>query len=202
MKVWIPILLAVETLICACQTEELITYETGIADCKARLEVLRNESENVLAFISPSCMEGAIIPRFCALTLDRKTIDSSYFADKVTIINFWFMTCPPCIAEIPGFNALVDRFGSNKINYLAIGRDTEADIKDFLEQYPWQFDHIADGGTLIRETFQSMWGYPLTFVVDKKGKILTAFSGGMTDSTAVQEIQDKVIPYIEQAISE
>lgn len=168
----------------------LPTYQEAIEKCDSMVES---------GFLPmPDCIVGAKLPAFEVKTMDGKLIDEQYFKDKLTIINFWFIGCEPCIAEIPGLDKLVATYGKDKINYLAIGRDAEKRIKPFLEKHHWSFDHIVDGRKLIEETFTVQWGYPLTMVVDPKGVIIDAFSGGKTDASAEKEIFERLSAIVKE----
>lgn len=164
------------------------TYREGIAKCDS----------SIIPFGSISCIVGATLPSFEAKTVDGKLINEQYFKGKLSIINFWFIACAPCVAEIPGLDKLADTYGKEKINYLAISRDAEKWTKPFLEKHPWSFDHLVDSRKLIEETFMAQWGYPLTMVVDPNGTIIDAFTGGKTDASAAQEIFERLSAILEQ----
>lgn len=180
-----------------CKAPKAFTYEQGHQNCDKEIEAKKKENPGSFFFVGPSCILGSSIPPFQATTLSGKQIDANYFKGKVTVINFWFIACHPCVAEIPGFNKIVQIVGKNKVNYLAIGRDSEIDIRNFLTKHPWEFDHIGNANNLIYDVFRIRWGFPTTFLVNKKSEIVLAFSGGKTDESAVQEIQDKLLPKIE-----
>lgn len=165
-----------------------ITYQEGLAKCDS----------SFIPFGFLSCIVGATLPSFEAKTIDGKLIDKQYFKNKLTIINFWFIACAPCVAEIPGLDKLAVTYGKEKINYLAIARDSEKWTKPFLEKHPWSFDHIVDGKQLIEEVFAAKWGYPLTMVVDQKGIIIDAFIGGKTDASASDEIFERLSAIVQQ----
>lgn len=166
------------------------TYREGIAKCDSILEA---------GFISmPTCVIGTQLPAFEAKTIGGQLINEQYFKDKLTIINFWFVGCTPCVAEIPGLDKLAATYGKEKINYLAIARDSEKWVKPFLAKHPWRFDHLIDSKKLIEETFMAQWGYPLTMVVDPNGIIIEAFTGGKTDASAAQEIFERLSAIVKE----
>jgi thiol-disulfide isomerase/thioredoxin len=174
------------------------SYEDGLTFCTIKVTLL-NEKERNRENMGPVCMVRYKLPKMKAYsTLSGKIISDVYFKGKITVINFWFEGCPPCEAEIPGLNALVDKYGS-KVNFLAIGRNNKVDITNYLKNHPWKFDHIS-GEKLINDVFKLRWGFPTTFVVDENMIIHAAFSGGRTDHLAPQEIQDRLIPIIEQLL--
>jgi len=147
-------------------------------------------NRGVLLYTGPESMLGTLAPEFSATTFEGKSFSNDNLKGKITIINFWMISCPPCIAEIPGLNNIVAKYGYEKFNYIAIGKDDEDDIKDFLKKNPWTFDQLSSGESLIFDVFKMTWGYPTTFVLDQEGVIIAAFSGGKTDERAVQEIED------------
>lgn len=150
--------------------------------------------------LSTDCVVGAQLPTVEALTMDSIKIDSAYFSNKITVINFWFIGCHPCEAEMPGFNKLVEKYSGQSVQFLAISRNSPKDVADFLIEDPFDFSHVAYGEPLIVKNFQSRWGYPVTMVSDQNQKIIYASSGGKDDSTAVEEIQKALIPVIDSAL--
>jgi len=144
----------------------------------------------------PTCIIGYTLPIFSAKTVDGTTINNNYFKDKITIINFWFSSCSPCMAEIPGFNIIMEQYGTENFNYLGITSDTKKQTLETIEKFKWKFEQISDAKKLITETFRISWGYPTTFVVDKNGKIIQAFSGGSMGQHAIDKIQKDVTPFL------
>lgn len=185
-----------------CNEKDNIPYQIGIEKCKASRKSLTDPKTNSTISIPPdaSLLVGVQLPNFEAKTLTGKVIDENYFKGKISIINFWFMGCEPCVAEIPGFNEIMKKFGNEKVNYLAIGKDKPADIDEFLKEHPWDFDIVASGNELIYKDFQFQWGYPFTFLVDENATIVKVISGGKTDDKASQEIQDNLIPTIQELV--
>ncbi|MFT6807949.1 MAG: thiol-disulfide isomerase/thioredoxin [Saprospiraceae bacterium] len=105
----------------------------------------------------------------------NKKINFEYFKNKITVLNFWFTACRPCIIEIPEFNRVQAALGQEKINYLAVCLDNKTEIDRILDKNPWGFDHVANGKLLYREVFSLFHGYPLTLVINEDGLIIDAF---------------------------
>ncbi|MEM1328882.1 MAG: TlpA disulfide reductase family protein [Bacteroidota bacterium] len=187
-------------LIFSCQSNEIVSYEDALKQCDEIVAEQLESGTDVVGY-NTSCLIGAEIPDFEATTLDDENISKEQLKGKLSIINFWFINCAPCLAEIPGFNAIVEKFGSDQVNYIAIGRDDQADTADFLKKHPWTFQQITDGAQLIDQTFKIRSGYPTTFLLDENAKIILAFRGGKIDTTASQAIQDKLVPRIEDELN-
>jgi hypothetical protein len=52
----------------------------------------------------------------------------------------------------------------------------------------------------MQNNFNLRWGFPTTFLLNKNAEVILAFSGGKSDSTAVEEIKNKLIPVIEKEL--
>jgi thiol-disulfide isomerase/thioredoxin len=96
---------------------------------------------------------------------------------KIVVFNFWFINCPPCRAEIPDLNKLVEKYKENQdVVFLAVATDEEYALEQFLKRTPFNFNIIPDGryttlGSRIRL-------FPTHLVVGRDGTVLFHTSGG------------------------
>ena len=134
------------------------SYEDALAKCDSiRQELSKHpELKGWDAMVHADCLTGATLPEFTATTMEGKTIDRNYFLGKVSLVNFWMKSCQPCIWEIPGLDKIKERFGTDKVNFLAIGRTNEEETTAFLQAHPWSYDQIQNGKPLIEEVFKFM----------------------------------------------
>ena len=49
--------------------------------------------------------------------MGKNRIRTKDLKGKINVINFWFMKCAPCIAEIPALNTLVKKYKGKDINF-------------------------------------------------------------------------------------
>ncbi len=177
------------------------SYEEGLRRCDSiRTEINKqNEATGQMSRLQADCLTGVMLPEFIATTLDGKTIDRSYFLGKVTLINFWMKSCGPCIAEIPGLSKLKDEFGTENVNFLAIGRCNEDEARIFLEKHPWNFDQVKNGLPLIEDVFKFGWGYPVMMLVNKHGEIVLSYNGGYGGENG-QFVHDRLKPLIREEL--
>ena len=154
-------------------------------------------------FESQKCMIGKEIPAFEVLTIDGERIKSSQLKNKITIINFWFMSCPPCIAELDGLNQVVREFeGNTNIEFLAFSTDSEEALCDnFFSKYELKFKVIPNSKELIVNTFHHKWGFPTTMIIDRTGKIHAINIGGLSpQKEASKEIRQFLINGIKECL--
>ena len=110
-------------LINSCQTAKTLTYEEGLKNCDQILAEKKKKNPNEFLLEGPECLIRAQIPEFEAYTMEGKKINRELLKGKLSILNFWFTTCAPCVAEIPGLDSIVQKFGTDKIN---------GDVIDFI----------------------------------------------------------------------
>src|SRR6188472_749498 len=57
-----------------------------------------------------NCIRGKEIPELSLKTVTGEKIETKDLKGKVIVINLWFTTCHPCIAELPALNRLVEEY--------------------------------------------------------------------------------------------
>lgn len=67
------------------------------------------------------------VPEFRKTTLSGRPITRETFKGHVTLINFWYYGCVPCMAEIPALNRLHSQYkNDDQVQFLAFFRDSMA----------------------------------------------------------------------------
>ena len=94
----------------------------------------------------------------------------------MVVLNFWFIGCAPCRAEIPGLNKLVDEFDQRDVVFIAFAMDNEAPLRSFLEESPFKYKIIPAAHETIRRFNVS--AYPTHIIIDQNGNIDTVRLGG------------------------
>lgn len=114
-------------------------------------------------------------PPFDAVDLDGNNIDLASLKGKVVVLNFWFIGCAPCRVEIPGLNEMVESYG-DEVVFLAFALDAPENLREFLEEMPFEYTIIPDAHLLADQYTVS--GYPTHIVIDKEGNVRSKLSGG------------------------
>jgi peroxiredoxin len=143
---------------------------------------------------------GCIAPDFKVVTMDGDTIELKKLAGKVVVINFWFRTCPICIAEMPALNMLVDEYRTKDVVFLGLGRDSKDYItQNFLGKFTFNFTIVPDCKA-VADKYKVYFGYPETFVIDKKQIVRFINYGGPTDESAKTDAYNKLKPEIDKCL--
>jgi len=109
-------------------------------------------------------------------TIGGKTITQSDIKGKIVIYNFWFVACRPCVAEIPAFNRLAQKYQSDSTLFVAITFDNENRIKEFLKKHDFVFQ-IASLPQSEIDKIKKIAFYPFTAILNKEGKLAFAIFG-------------------------
>jgi thiol-disulfide isomerase/thioredoxin len=184
-----------------CTEEKPISYDEAIKNGH------RNKHFSVIGadtmFYETIPLENVLnaqLPLFETKMMDGRTLNPDYFEGKISIINFWFIGCVACQEEMPGFNALVEKYKGKPVNFLAFARNKPEDIKEFMIEHPFNVDHVALAELIIQDFFKYTWGYPVTMVADQHGKIIHIQRASQKKVPLDQGLQEDLIPVIDKAL--
>ena len=142
---------------------------------------------------------------FDDITYQGKPVNNDSLQGKITVVNLWFIGCPPCIAEMKGLNEIVSKFESqNDLRFISFALDDKKSLEtEFFPKRAFKFEIIPNSMKLLILDIQSPFGYPTTFVLDKSGLIRKIVTGSSTDvEVASKEIKEKLVPIIEELLLE
>ncbi len=123
------------------------------------MKKVKKEEEKKNAYI------GTPYPLEESQLLDGSTLSISDLKGKPTLINLWFISCPPCIEEMPALSAMYEKYGE-KYNFLAITFEKESKVKEFLQDHHYTLPQLTNNSKLTKKMFK---GYPVNIILDKQG---------------------------------
>ena len=147
-------------------------------------------------------------PAFEGKDLDGNTVksDELFSGNAVTVVNFWFTTCNPCVGELSELDALNKELAKKGgaligVNTFTLDGDEAAisEAKDVLAKkgVTYQnvyFDSDGEAGKFTTNIF----AYPTTYVVDRSGNIVgEPIVGAITEKKQAETLQK----LIEQALA-
>ena len=122
---------------------------------------------------------GSRLPDFSVTALKGHPLLSSELRGKVVLVDFWATWCQPCKKEMPGYQALVDRYGSRGFVVIGFKFDTMPDMEDPLQfaqemgvHYP-----LAVASDDLKQKFGGVQGLPTTMIYDRQGILRTKVVG-------------------------
>ncbi len=165
---------------------------------EARKQISGNTPPELSAMSEWSkCVVGKSIPKLNFETIRGKTYDDLQLRGKVLVINFWFKSCAPCVAEMPSLNKLYDEFKDKNVVFIGFATDDAELLKaGYQNSNKFLFEIVPSSGNMLRQFHFS--AFPTTYIVDQKGKIVSAWSGY---SPLMPEPYDRAKPIIQQLLS-
>ena len=147
-------------------------------------------------------------PAFEGKDLDGNTVksDELFSGNAVTVVNFWFTTCNPCVGELAELDALnkelAEKGGSLiGVNTFTLDGDEAAisEAKDVLAKKGATYQNVYfDSDGEAGKFTTNIFAYPTTYVVDRSGNIVgEPIVGAITEKKQAETLQK----LIEQALA-
>ena len=139
-------------------------------------------------------------PAFDGKDLDGNTVksDELFSANAVTVVNFWFTTCNPCVGELSELDALnkelAEKGGSLiGVNTFTLDGDEAAisEAKDVLAKKGATYQNVYfDSDGEAGKFTTNIFAYPTTYVVDRNGNIVgEPIVGAITEKKQAETLQ-------------
>ena len=142
-------------------------------------------------------------PTFEGKDLDGNTVksDELFSANAVTVVNFWFTTCNPCVGELAELDALNKELAEKGgaligVNTFTLDGDEAAisEAKDVLAKKGATYQNVyfnSDGEAGKFTT--NIFAYPTTYVVDRNGNIVgDPIVGAITEKNQAEALQAQI----------
>ncbi|WCT11673.1 TlpA family protein disulfide reductase [Mucilaginibacter jinjuensis] len=126
---------------------------------------------------SKQFVSGTSFSPFKEKDMNGEKLDLRKMPGKVLVLNFWFIGCPPCRAEIPELTEMANKYKNNPdVVFIAVALDESYDLKDFLKDHPLSY-HVIDNGRYIAQRY-GVHLYPTNVVIDRDSKVAYSSEGG------------------------
>ena len=142
-------------------------------------------------------------PAFEGKDLDGNTVksDELFSGNAVTVVNFWFTTCNPCVGELAELDALnkelAEKGGSLiGVNTFTLDGDEAAisEAKDVLAKKGATYQNVYfDSDGEAGKFTTNIFAYPTTYVVDRNGNIVgDPIVGAITEKNQAEALQAQI----------
>jgi len=171
-----------------------------ISEIENKLTELEKQHPEILNEETDANGDVQKFPSFEGKDLDGNEVksDELFSANAVTVVNFWFTTCSPCVGELGDLDALnkelADKGGALiGVNAFTLDGDETAiaDAKDVLAKKgaTYQNVYFASDGEAGKFT-GNIFAYPTTYVVDRNGNIVgDPIVGAITEKKQAETLQ-------------
>ena len=179
-----------------------------ISEIENKLTELENQYPEILNEETDANGDVQKFPTFEGKDLDGNEVksDELFSANAVTVVNFWFTTCNPCVGELSDLDALnqelADKGGALiGVNTFTLDGDEAAisEAKDVLAKKGATYQNVYfDSDGEAGKFTTNIFAYPTTYVVDRSGNIVgEPIVGAITEKKQAETLQK----LIEQALA-
>jgi peroxiredoxin len=120
---------------------------------------------------------GSALPDFKLPDLGGKQFRSSQLKGSVVVLDVWATWCEPCVADIPIFNRLHEKYTGRglKVVGIAVQSGWAKDIKRHVARLGIKYVVLV-GNDKITEQYVDV-AFPMTYLIDQRGKIVKKYTG-------------------------
>ncbi|WP_225747480.1 peroxiredoxin [Eikenella sp. Marseille-P7795] len=134
-------------------------------------------------------------PAFALPNLQGQTVNQSALQGKVTLINFWFPSCPGCVTEMPKLIQMAHDYQGKNFQIIAVSIPVPSDplpvVKAYAEQHRLPFTVLYDEQGHTQQAYQVI-AAPTSFLVNSKGQVVKTFVGE-PDFAEVYRLTDSLL---------
>ena len=160
-------------------------------------------SDAVVPAEKPTDSDKQKFPAFTGKDLDGNDVDSNtlFSGNAVTVVNFWFTTCSPCVGELSELDALNKELAEKGgaligVNTFTLDGDETAisEAKDVLAKKGATYQNVYfDSDGEAGKFTSNIFAYPTTYVVDRNGNIVgEPIVGAITEKNQAEALQAQI----------
>jgi cytochrome c biogenesis protein CcmG, thiol:disulfide interchange protein DsbE len=128
-------------------------------------------------------------PDFALTDLSGRPLRLSDYRGKVVILDFWATWCEPCKEEIPHLIEMQNKYSAQGLQVLGVSMDDDQPpVVKFQQQFKMNYP-VAVGDSKLADQYGGILGLPITFVIDRQGRIISRHVGATNPSVLETEIQ-------------
>jgi thiol-disulfide isomerase/thioredoxin len=135
---------------------------------------------------------GSVAPDFDLKVLDSKgqTLKLSSLKGKAVIVNFWATWCEPCKIEMPWLIQLQQKYGPQGLQIVGVAMDDteEKTISEFAHKMGVNYP-VVIGTEKVADSYGGVDGLPISFFLDRSGKVVDHILGLVSESQIESSIQ-------------
>ena len=111
-------------------------------------------------------------PAFKLPDIEGQWREISEWDGKIIVLNFWATWCPPCLKEIPVFNAMQEKY-QDKVRFIGVAIDEWPRVKAFVKSRPINYPVLVemDSMNVAIQYGNHLGVLPFTVFIDRNGEI-------------------------------
>ena len=136
----------------------------------------------------PQKIIGNDFPEFTLTNTMGDIISNQNLKGKITVINFWFEACAPCIMELDALNNLVLKFENNPdFQFLSFTIDSPETAKQAIKKLGITYDLYP----ITREESMQLFctSFPTSLIINQQGKVVYMKAGLSPNNMHIQQME-------------
>ena len=113
-------------------------------------------------------------------------------AGQVIILDFWSVTCPPCIRQSKVLDDVLRRYAPQGVSVVGVATNGETieEIRQFAQAHHVDYTLVADDEQATMSRQYNVSVLPTLYIIDPHGKIAAAHQGFWDKKSLVNELKD------------
>ena len=128
------------------------------------------------------------------------TIQLSSLKGNVILLNFWATWCGPCIAEIPEFNDLYDKYNSKGFEILGVSvSDNYKQLKKFSNKIEVEYKMLfgsSDEMAVVIKNYGSFYSVPVSYLINREGLVVRGYPGAILGDYWSSLLKDDITQFL------
>jgi cytochrome c biogenesis protein CcmG, thiol:disulfide interchange protein DsbE len=126
---------------------------------------------------------------FSVQDINGRPLNLASYHGKVVLLNFWATWCTPCRGEIPNFVEFQNKYGPQGFTNIGLSMDDDAKpVAAFYQQFKMNYP-VGMANEKVTQSYGGILGLPVSFLIDRNGKIAAKYVGAAQIPVVEQEIQ-------------
>jgi cytochrome c biogenesis protein CcmG/thiol:disulfide interchange protein DsbE len=139
--------------------------------------------------LPPAALISHTAPEFSRSDLHHDQVNLAAYRGKVVVLNFWATWCGPCLIKMPQFVAWQRAYGIRGLQVIGVSMDDdEQPVRAVYQKYGLNYP-VVMGDEELGELYGGILGLPVTFLIDRSGKIRFVHGSGAGLSQLQHEVE-------------
>ena len=134
------------------------------------------------------------------------TIQLSSLKGNVILLNFWATWCGPCIAEIPEFNDLYDKYNSKGFEILGVSvSDNYKQLKKFSNKIRVEYKMLfgsQDEMAIVIQNYGGFYSVPVSYLINREGLVVRGYPGAILGDYWSSLLKDDITQFLAEPYSD
>ncbi|WP_062046491.1 TlpA disulfide reductase family protein [Bacillus sp. JCM 19034] len=137
--------------------------------------------------------EGMMMENFRLPMYEQEEGELYDYKGDVIVLNLWASWCKPCRDEMPAFMKLQNDYQEEGLSIITLNMQTTErtlnDAIEFIHEIDLTLPVFFDEDGVLLERLRAKYGMPITYVIDRNGKISEVFIGEVSYEIIEEAIQ-------------